>query len=305
MLDLIVLDRVILLIRAITFNMNKKETKNTQDTFSLVNGVFWDLFHKDSPKRILKSEDLALVDTDYMKNMVSSMFDKEQLTLVDTKKLAVFDMGAMVLFFQYFGIFSAFFVVNLGIVSAYLLNSGATTQSTQARAEVRMVKAPRAVYKSAVLKQGKATYIAYANTPIVAVAPKAEVAKEKAVNAIPESEALSALIAYQRNERVLGASTSNVMAKDVSSCSFKQGTKLYSNNSVVTIEKSDLSNQVCIGLKDTSTTGFLWDVEGNNSKGNCVDLSSYNLSNGNIDVSVKIEDAENSSTCNLLVKKIN
>ena len=298
------LDRVILLVRAITFNMNKKETKNTQDTFSLVNGVFWDLFHKDSPKRILKSEDLALVDTDYMKNMVSSMFDKEQLTLVDTKKLAVFDLSAMVLFFQDFGIFSAFFIVNLGVVSAYLLNSGMSVQNTQASAEVRMAKEPKAVYKARIVKHGKPTYIAFANTPAVAVVANAEGDKES-VKAIPESKALSALIAYQQQERVLGASTSNVMAKDVSSCSFKQGTKLYSNNSIVTIEKSDLSNQVCIGLKNTSTTGFLWDVEGNNSKGNCVDLSSYNLSNGNIDVSVKIEDAENSSTCNLLVKKIN
>lgn len=282
--------------------MNKKETKNTQDALSLTAGVLRDLFHRDSPKCIVNADDLALVDMGYMKNIVSSMFDKEQLTFVDTKKLAVLDLGALVVFFQYFGIFSAFFIINLGIVSSYLLNSGQLKpvdfQATRSMPAV-YAKAPR-------VQAVKPTYIAYAKTKAVAVKPYATESKRStAENTVEPSKALAALMAYQEQNKVLGASTVNTEAKETPSCSFKQGTKLYSNNSTVVINKADLADQVCIGLKNTFSTGFLWDVEGNNSKGSCVDLSSYNLKNGNINVSVKIENGENPSECSLLVKKIN
>ena len=94
----------------------------------------------------------------------------------------------------------------------------------------------------------------------------------------------------------------------ISACSFKQGGKLYADKAKVVLQKSDLSNSFCVGVKDVSTSKFLWNLNGQTSKGNCLDLLSYNLSSSSnstpIEINVFVDDSNQSASCSLLIEGI-
>lgn len=206
----------------------------------------------------------------------------------------------LVLFFQYVGIFSVFFVINIAVVLSYLISVG----------EIKVVKVEKHEVKRVVSSKNnlESHYLSYVGDNSLVTSSLSKEKKE-----IQPSKSLTALINYDIKNtnasftpQVLGTKTKKAIAAegaDLGVCSFKQGNKLYSNQSKITLKRSELHNHLCVNVADVATSNFLWNINGNSSQGNCIDLSSYDLYGG-LEAFVYVDNLQQSSACRLLIERV-
>jgi hypothetical protein len=215
----------------------------------------------------------------------------------EKEQLLSFELKDTVVFFQYVGIFSTFFLLNFAFFFSYLVNTG------QIRFDVVSKEAFHKPKPVAVKENREHHYLSYVN-----------VGKPMALSdeEVKPSKPLAALVEYRAKEDAkastkvdLGAKKAFAAANQTSplACSFKQGNKLYSNQSRVVLKKADLNNHLCVMVSNVQTASFLWNVDGNSSQGNCVDLSAYNLQ-GSTDAFVYVENLNEVSACRLLIEGV-
>lgn len=215
----------------------------------------------------------------------------------EKEQLLSFGIKDAVVFFQYVGIFSTFFLINFAFFFTYLVNTG------QIRFDVVSNEVSQKPKPVAVKENRDHHYLSY----VSASKPMALSDEE-----VKPSKPLAALVEYRAKEdakarTTLGLGAKKAFAADTKNsalaCSFKQGNKLYSNQSKVVLKKADLNNHLCVMVSNVQTASFLWNVDGNSSQGNCVDLSSYNLQ-GSTDAFVYVENLNEVSACRLLIEGV-
>ena len=214
-------------------------------------------------------------------------------------QLESIDLKMVVMAIQYIGLFGAFLLINFMILFSYLINTS----------QVQRISYSRPMYTESSfqnkLSETKPTKTYLSN---VKVLDRDQIKPSKALTALINSQSRASVDDSVSEKRVLGLSVKKAQAQKISACSFKQGGKLYADKAKVVLQKSDLSNSFCVGVKDVSTSKFLWNLNGQTSKGNCLDLLSYNLSSSSnstpIEINVFVDDSNQSASCSLLIEGI-
>jgi hypothetical protein len=209
-------------------------------------------------------------------------------TQYKNSKTKILDPGGVVAFFQYVGLVVALLSLNMGLASLSLLRNLHINSETHKPKLITYEKQTYLPIKKNELAQNTSLIASGLNNP--------QVKGASAVNiSVKPSKALNSLIAYSQEEtkESLGAKA----------CSFRHGDILYANDAKITVDKAQAANPFCVSAKNTNASRYHWDINGNVSMGNCIDLSMLDKSISTISVSVG--DSSHSSVCSLLVRKTN